>query len=134
MNGVVVFLILLGTFPFFFPDACRAWLERVQRWLVMYEERRKRQWRAECALEEETHEWGQWIQHAKRMLPKAKSAEERLLLLTQIRAAGERFLAGVARWEEEQAAQPRLKQVEEKTNGMLDLLRGAVHRPSDQVR
>lgn len=122
MNGVVVFLILLGTFPFFFPDACRAWLERVQRWLVMYEERRKRQWHAERALEAETHEWGQWIQHAKRTLPKVKSAKERLLLLTQIRAAGERFLAGVAWGEGGKSLQPRFKQVEEKTKAVLDLL------------
>src|SRR5687767_6727660 len=97
---VVVFFILLGAFPFLFPDACRVWLERVQRWLVAYEEKWRRQWRAERAVGEETREWRRWVNTAKQTLNKVKTTEERALLRAQIRAAGERFLAGVTQWEE----------------------------------
>jgi hypothetical protein len=132
MNAVVVFLILLGAFPFLFPDVCRVWLERMQQWLVAYQEQRNRQWRAECAVEEETREWEQWVQHAKRTLHRAKSAEERVLLLAQIRAAGERFLGSLHHGESSKPAYPAMKNVEDKTIAVLDLLsNGPLERPSD---
>jgi hypothetical protein len=122
MNAVVVFFILLGAFPFLFPDVCRVWLERVQQWLVAYEEKRKQTWRVERALEEETREWEQWVQHAKWTLHRAKSAEERVLLLAQIEAAGERFLGSLNHWEDGKPADPAMKKVEKKTKAVLDLL------------
>jgi hypothetical protein len=124
MNSVVVFFILLGAFPFLFPEVCRVWLERAQQWLVAYEEKLKRQWRAERAVEAETQEWQRWIKHAMQTLRRTKTAEERVLVCAQLKAAGERFLAGVAQCEEGKPDHPAMKTAEEKTKAFLDLLNG----------
>jgi hypothetical protein len=124
MNNVVVFFILLGAFPFLFPDACRMWLERAQQWLVAYEEKLKRQWWAERAVEAETQEWQRWIKDAKQTLRPTKTAEERVLVRVQLKAAGERFLAGVSQSAEGKPDHPAMKTAEEKTKAFLDLLSG----------
>jgi hypothetical protein len=135
MNTVVVFFILLGAFPFLFPDACRMWLERAQQWLVAYDEKLKQKWRAERAVEAETQEWQRWINHAKQIFRRTKTAEERVLVRAQLKAAGERFLAGVSRCEEGKPDHPAMKTAEKKTKAFLDLLSGSpVDRPGERAK
>jgi hypothetical protein len=135
MNLVVVVFILFGVFPFLFPEACRSWLERAQGWLTADEPQQKRTWRAERAVEEETREWMRWVRQGKRTLPRVKSEVERVLLLAQLQAAGERFLAGLSQSAEGKPAHPAIETVAQKTTALLELLdaehkkRGEASRP-----
>jgi hypothetical protein len=109
------------------------WLERAQRWLAAYEEKRKRTWRAERAVVEETRAWERWVWQGKHALHRTKSAEERGLLLAQLQAAGERFLAGHTHWEDGKPAGATMDTVRKKTNALIALLNAEQKKRGEAV-